>query len=97
MRFQVGDRVKTLSVNPPGHVRTPYYARGKPGVIERFAGHFQNPEELAYGRYYGGTLELFRVRFRQVDLWPDYDGAQDDTLDLEIPEHWLVPDHSAQR
>ena len=48
-RFNVGDRVAVKSVFPPGHRRTPWYIRGKHGVIERICGAFPNPEELAYG------------------------------------------------
>jgi len=29
------------------------------------------------------------VRFRQKDVWPDYDGATSDWLEMEIYEHWL--------
>ena len=49
-RFQIGDRVKVREAYPIGHVRTPYYVRGKRGVIERVCGAFPNPEELAYAR-----------------------------------------------
>ena len=33
----------------PGHVRTPWYCRGKTGEVERICGRFRNPEQLAYG------------------------------------------------
>jgi nitrile hydratase subunit beta len=29
------------------------------------------------------------VRFPQKRVWPDYDGAAGDTIDIEIYEHWL--------
>ena len=35
---------------------------------------------------------LYEVRFRQKDLWPDYSGADADTLDIDIYEHWLNED-----
>lgn len=87
--FNVGDRVRIRKSDPPGHRRTPFYARGKSGVIERYCGAFKNPEELAYG--FDGTpkRELYRVRIAQTDIWPDYKGSPDDTLDLEIYDHWL--------
>jgi nitrile hydratase len=72
-------------------VRTPFYARGKSGVVERVLGPFRNPEELAYGRRDGVALPLYRVRFLQRDLWPDYVGRPDDTLDVDIYQHWLEP------
>jgi nitrile hydratase len=40
------DVVRVASVNPPRHRHTPFYIRGKQGVIERACGDFANPEEL---------------------------------------------------
>lgn len=73
----------------PGHVRTPAYIRGKRGVIERLCGQFPNPEELAYGRNGLPRQPLYRVRFRQREVWPDYRGGADDSIDVEIYQHWL--------
>ncbi len=90
-RFSAGDRVRVRRAFPPGHVRTPYYARGATGVVERSCGAFGNPEELAFGRGDSAKQTLYRVRFVQTALWPDYDGPQDDTVDIEIYDHWLEP------
>ena len=49
-RFQSGDRVAVRAAYPLGHVRTPFYVRGKSGVVERLCGIFDNPEERAYAR-----------------------------------------------
>ena len=89
--YSRGDRVRVLKVDAPGHIRTPYYVRGLEGEVERFVGYFRNPEELAYGRYHGEKRALYRVRFLQVQIWPDYTGPREDTLDVEIYEHWLEP------
>ncbi|MGH7706336.1 MAG: SH3-like domain-containing protein [Vulcanimicrobiaceae bacterium] len=88
-RFAVGDRVRVDSREHAGHVRTPHYIRGKIGAVERICGTFRNPEDLAYGRWTTAPLPLYRVRFRQAEVWPDYDGPAADTLDVEIYEHWL--------
>ena len=88
-RFARGDRVRVKQTHPPGHRRTPYYIRGKPGVIERVCGAFANPEELAYGFDGEPKRVLYRVRFRQRDVWPHYVGPPSDYLELEIYEHWL--------
>ena len=32
---------------------------------------------------------LYRVRFKQSDVWPDYAGPGRDSVDVEIYEHWL--------
>jgi nitrile hydratase len=89
LRFQPGDRVRVRTAYPIGHVRTPYYIRGKPGIIERICGSFPNPEELAYARAGLPPLPLYRVRFLQRELWPDYAGPPADTLEAEIYQHWL--------
>lgn len=90
-RFHPGDPVAVRYADPPGHIRTPYYIRGKQGVIERICGNFSNPEELAYGRDGAPPRPLYRVRFVQNHVWPNYRGAKADTIDIEIFEHWLEP------
>ncbi len=90
-RFSVGDRVSVRVAYPPGHVRTPLYIRGKIGVVERICGEFANPEELAYGRDGLPKQPLYRVRFQQSDVWSDYTGSKNDTVVIEISEHWLEP------
>lgn len=90
-RFKPGDTVTVRRTYPPGHIRTPYYIRGKSGVVERICGSFANPEELAFGRNGLPTLPLYRVRFAQRQVWPDYSGGAGDTVEIEIYEHWLEP------
>ena len=91
-RFRTGERVAVRAAYPIGHVRTPYYIRGKRGVIERLCGVYGNPEELAYARPGLPKLPLYRVRFLQRDVWPAYEGNPADTVDVEIFQHWLQPD-----
>ena len=81
--------MRILPSNPPGHRRVPVYARGRSGMIERLCGEFANPEELAYGFDGLPKRPLYRVRIRQRDIWPDYEGGAKDSLELEIYEHWL--------
>jgi nitrile hydratase len=90
-RFSPGDQVTVRRAFPPGHIRTPYYARGGTGVVERVCGAFGNPEELAFGRSGEPKQMLYRVRFEQAALWPNYDGPPADTIDIELYEHWLEP------
>jgi hypothetical protein len=87
--FALGDVVRVAAVNPPGHRRTPFYIRGKEGMIERVCGEFSNPEELGYGFNGSPKKRLYRVRFRQKDLWADYAGQVGDTVDVDVYEHWL--------
>ena len=95
-RFSIGQHVRVRRAYPPGHVRTPYFARGRTGVVDSIAGDYRNPEELAYGRYDGTVLPLYRVLFRQMDLWPDYDGPAGDTTVIDIYENWLEPAEGGQ-
>ena len=88
-RFRPGDAVRVRAANPPGHVRTPFYIRGHSGVVERVCGSYPNPEELAYARSSLPAQPLYRVRFLQREVWPDYTGGADDTVDIEIYQHWL--------
>jgi len=90
-RYRVGDSVTVRRAFPPGHVRTPGFVRGKDGVIAEIAGAYPNPEELAYGRPGTPMITLYRVRFRQRDLWNDYDGPELDTAVVDVFEHWLEP------
>ena len=90
-KYQPGDKVQIPQRNQPGHVRTPLYVRGKIGVIERIVGAFPNPETLAYGHSGLPYKMLYRVNFKQGELWSDYDGSPDDTLEIEIYEHWMAP------
>jgi hypothetical protein len=91
VQFKPGARVRVRRAAPPGHIRTPWYIRGQIGEIERLCGAFANPEELAYNRSGLPAQPLYRVRFRQQELWPDYAGASRDTVVVEIYQHWLEP------
>ena len=87
--FRVGQRVKVLDLDKPGHVRTPFYIRGRTGEVERLCGAFANPEELSQMRDGLPPQPLYRVRFRQRDVWPDYAGPAADVIEVEIYQHWL--------
>lgn len=87
--FDKGDKVRVRAAAPLGHIRTPFYIRGHVGEIERLCGSFPNPEELAQMRDGLPAQPLYRVRFRQKDVWPEYRGADSDTVDIEIYQHWL--------
>jgi nitrile hydratase subunit beta len=90
--FAVGEWVRILDRNAPGHVRTPVYVRGHAGRVERVLPCFLDPEREAYGVNAGTELRLYRVRIPLTSLWSDYAGAAQDVLELEIYERWLERD-----
>ena len=89
--FSPGDTVRVKMGHSPGHIRTPWYLRGRTGRIERICGAFGNPEELAYGRYGMPAKVLYRVRFAMAEVWGADHDRPADTVDAEIFEHWLEP------
>ena len=89
-----GAPVRLKKMAPPGHVRCPWYLRGKSGVIERDLGLTGNPEMLAYGGK-SSKIRLYRVRFQMHDIWGDSSEPASDTLDAEIFENWLEPTNAS--
>jgi len=59
------------------------------GIVERICGEFPNPEEIALCNDNPSIIPLYRCRFKQADVWENYEGSVKDTLELEIYEHWL--------
>lgn len=89
--FVPGDPVLVRAGESSGHVRTPAYVRGKAGRVATALGEFRNPEDLAYGGDGLPKKPLYKIAFRQTDLWDDYDSAPGDMLYIDIFEHWLEP------
>lgn len=87
-KFKAGDRVRVKFEDRPGHIRTPWYIRGKTGWIERVYGDFRNPESLAFGRDGLPMRTLYLVAFNQADVWGKTVGAKDKIF-VDIYEHWL--------
>jgi nitrile hydratase len=88
--FVAGDTVRVRLAFPPGHIRTPWYVRGKVGRVDRYYGAFANPEERAFMRSGLPAQPLYRVIFRQAEMWKDYRGPQDDVVAVDIYQHWLT-------
>lgn len=93
--FVPGDRVRVRQAQKPGHVRTPGYLKGHLGRIEGIIGNFPSPEDLAYGLSGRPERTLYRVGFRQTDLWDGYEGSAGDLLYADVYEHWLEPEGAA--
>ncbi|MFO1090057.1 MAG: nitrile hydratase subunit beta [Hyphomicrobiales bacterium] len=66
--FAIGDKIRTLNINPRGHTRLPRYARGKAGQIVAVHGTHVFPDSNAYGL--GEDPQwLYTVRFTARELW----------------------------
>ncbi|WP_338001368.1 SH3-like domain-containing protein [Frigidibacter sp. ROC022] len=89
-QLPVRARVRVRSWAAPGHIRTPWYLRGREGRIERALGAFPNPEQLAL-RQPADPVPLYRVRFTMAEVWGKAAETPTDTLDAEIFAHWLEP------
>ncbi len=87
-QFKPGDRVTVRTNLATGHHRTPAFVQGKTGVIEILHGTFGNPDQ-------GGSAEpqqpLYLVRLDQTHIWDQYDPSSNDTILLDLYEHWLEP------
>ena len=72
------------------HLRTPGYLFGAVGVVERFIGHFPNPEEKAFSsNQEPGTQPLYLVAFKNKDLWEGMEMHGEDGITAEIYQPWL--------
>lgn len=90
-RFKPGDRVRVRAEDRPGHIRTPFYIRGKTGWVERVHGEFLNPESLGHGGDGLPKRPLYLVAFDQSEVWDRYQSSPRDKLYVDIYEHWLEP------
>lgn len=59
-------------------------------MIVSIQGSFRDPEKLAYHKPGLPGRVLYKVRFRQTDLWNGYRGRPQDQLEADIYEHWLA-------
>ena len=89
--FKSGDAVRVGDRDVAGHCRTPYFLRGKSGVVGEVLGVFRDPARLAYHRPGWPAQVLYKVRFRQTDVWDGYAGSAHDHLEADLYEEWLAP------
>lgn len=90
-RYDVGRPVRVARREEAGHCRTPWYLRGRSGVIVARLGTYRDPVKLAYHRPGLPARPLYKVRFRQSEVWAGYVGDAGDHLEADIYEHWLEP------
>ncbi len=89
-RFGEGDRVRVQWRFPDGHIRTPFYLRGKTGTVVRSHGAFLDAERLANGLPGVPATVVYQVAFAWEDLFPAGADARGRTLILaDLQDNWL--------
>jgi nitrile hydratase subunit beta len=88
-KFHKGDRIVVRRRDVEGHIRTPRYVQGRPGVVVAYRGIWPNPELLAYRVDDPTGVALFTVDFDLTDLWQDYAHDAGDRVAVDLYEHWL--------
>jgi hypothetical protein len=89
--FAVGDSVRVRNLPTIFYTRTQEYLRGASGTIVKVSYESPAPEDEAFDREDQKPEWFYIVRFKMTDLWADYGGRPNDTLQAEISERWLQP------
>jgi hypothetical protein len=98
-RFALGDRVSVRQGSTQEGGSTPYYVRGKSGIVEEVGEASNNPVQLLANPVQlladrGATTpprKIYRMRFAAREVWPESPDAPGDTLALRISEDQLEP------
>ncbi|HXI47614.1 MAG TPA: nitrile hydratase subunit beta [Steroidobacteraceae bacterium] len=89
-RYALGQRVRTIAVQPAHHTRLPAYARGKAGIVERVHGAHVFPDTNARGL--GENPQwLYTVAFDEKELWGEQNPKQRSTISVDAFEPYLEP------
>ena len=88
-RFQVGQRIRALNMNPVGHTRLPRYARGKIGTIAGDSGVESLQDAVAQGLA-AKPQHVYTVRFAAQELWGEQ-ANQRDSVYVAMWEEYLEP------
>ena len=90
--FSVGDSVTIRLDEVEHHHRTPWFIKGKPGVVRAISGPFLNPESRAHGGDGIPKRLLYHVEFDPAQVWGErYTGGTGDLLLVDVYEQWLEP------
>ncbi len=88
--FAPGDAVTVRGDFSDHHHRTPWFIKGKSGVVRAVSGPFHDPESRAHGGDGIPKRLLCHVEFSQRDVWGDRRAENDDVLLVDVYEHWLT-------
>lgn len=89
--FQVGDRVRIRTQAPGGTNRTPFFIRGKKGVVVFDHGPAGNPRDLSRGGAGEPKLPLYGVSFHMAHLYDDDPDFVHDRVIVDVWEDWIEP------
>ncbi len=90
--FEVGDPVTIRSDQVDHHHRTPWFIKGKPGIVRAVSGPFFNPESRAHGGDGVPKRLLYQVEFDPDVVWGErYHEGNRDLLLVDVYEQWLEP------
>ena len=93
--FAPGDAVAVRDDFPDRHHRTPWFIKGKTGVVRAVSGPFHDPESRAHGGDGIPKRPLYHVEFSQRDIWGDRYPDNGDVLLVDVYEQWLRRRRSA--
>jgi nitrile hydratase len=89
-RFAVGDRVRALNLNPPGHTRLPRYVRGHVGTVAMVHGAHVFPDTHATPGAAEAPQWLYTVAFTAAELWGPQGGGADE-VSVDAWDSYLEP------
>ena len=89
--FQPGDRVAVRQRVPGGSNRTPFFIRGKKGVVSYYHGPAGNPRDLGYAGTGEPLLHLYTVSFHMAHLYDEDPDFVHDRVLVDVWADWLEP------
>ena len=91
MGFNIGDRVTIRTEVPGGTNRTPFFIRGKKGVVVFIHGPAGNPRDLSQGGTGEPKLPLYGVSFHMAHLYDDDPQVVHDRVIVDVWDDWIGP------
>ena len=86
-RFNVGDRVRVLTISPGGHIRAPKFCRGHEGTVIHRAPKFRFPDTSAHDGE-RRKEHTYHVEFASTDLWSD-ERVTNDSVIVDLWDSYL--------
>lgn len=91
MGFSIGDRVMIRTEVPGGTNRTPFFIRGKKGIVVFAHGPAGNPRDLSQGGTGEPKLPLYGVSFHMAHLYDDDPQVVHDRVIVDVWDDWMEP------